>query len=73
MIYKDGTSVKQIEIVIEPNFVCTLHLSDGRHWDTMPLKGVPPSVKHNKEKLESAVFNLLARSLRSLEEHKDET
>ena len=73
MIYKDGTSVKQIEIVIDPVFICVLHLSDGTHWDTKPGKKLSPSIQHNKKLLESAVFNILAHSLKSLEEHKDET
>lgn len=73
MIFKDGTKVVQIEIIVDPDFVCTLHLSDGKHWDTRPEKPVSPSVVHNKKLLESAVFNILAHSLKSLEEHKNDT
>jgi len=72
MIYKDSTKVEQVEIIIEPEFKCTLHLSNGQHWDVKPDKKLSPSVRHNKKLLESAVFNILAHALKSLEEHKDD-
>lgn len=65
MIYKNGIKVDKIELVIEDNLICHIHLSNGKVWSLKP-KTPDPTILFNKEKLELFCINTLGLSLKQL-------
>ena len=70
MIYKDGVKATKIELLVDDNMMCNVHLSDGRVYSGKQAK-VNPSIKHNESKLSAFSVLTIARTLEQLRQEME--